>query len=457
MAEPDAATTLGNVSALTHPATGARFEELRPPLSPEEAVLEADRCLQCGGTHAPAPCVVACPAAVDVPTFVAAIADDDPLAAASTIFAENLLGGSCARVCPVEVMCEGACVLHHVGKKPIAIGALQRYATDAAFESELPLRERVSSSGGHVAVIGAGPAGLACAGELAARGREVTVYDERDEVGGLVRFAIAPYRIDREPLPAEARALERLGVKIELRHPIRDRAAFDEVAADADAVFLGVGMGSDADLALPGSDLPGVWDSLPFIEALKAGPAPQVGERVVVVGGGNTAVDVAREAVRLGAEVVTLAYRRTPAEMPAYPHEVLEASEEGVQFEWLAEPVRFVGRERLEAVVCQLMQLGAPDASGRRRPEPIDGTEFTILADTVVCAIGQQPRPEIHRLVDGVATDRGRVVVDAHGRTTHPKIFAGGDAVNGGKSAVQSVADGKRAARAIDERLRCAE
>jgi 2-oxoacid:acceptor oxidoreductase delta subunit (pyruvate/2-ketoisovalerate family) len=192
-------------------------------------------------------------------------------------------------------------------------------------------------------------------------------------------------------------------------------------------------MGADAEMSLPGDDLTGVYDSLPFIEALKAGAPPEVGDRVVVVGGGNTAIDVAREARRLGAHVVTLAYRRTPLEMPAYAHEVVEARDEGVQFEWLSEPVRFVGHDRLEGVVCQLMQLGAPDASGRRRPEPIEGTEFTIPADTVIRAVGQRPQPEIGAMVDGVELERGRIVVDEHGRSTNPKVFAGGDAVNGGK------------------------
>jgi dihydropyrimidine dehydrogenase (NAD+) subunit PreT len=443
------------VSALTHPATGARFEELRPALAPEEAVLEADRCLACGTAHAPAPCVAACPAGVDVPRFVEAIADGDPARAASIIWEENLLGGSCARVCPVEVMCEGACVFVAGGRKPIEIAALQRYATDVAFAADVPLRFRAPATGNRVAVVGAGPAGLACAGELAARGHHVTVYDERQEPGGLVRYAIAPYRIGSEPLPSEAQALARLGVEFQLGRPIDDRAGFAAIAADSDAVFLGIGMGEDAELPLPGDDLPGVWDSLQFIEALKAGEPPEIGDRVVVVGGGNTAVDVAREAIRLGAHVVTLAYRRTPVEMPAYPHEVAEARDEGVQFEWLAEPVRCVGNGRVEGVVCRLMQLGEPDASGRRRPQPIEGTEFTIPADTVVRAVGQRARP-VDQLVDGVRTERGRIVVYSHGRTTNAKVFAGGDAVNGGKSAVQSVADGKRAAGAIDEWLRCA-
>jgi glutamate synthase (NADPH/NADH) small chain len=214
-------------------------------------------------------------------------------------------------------------------------------------------------------------------------------------------------------------------------------------------------MGADTEASYPGDELPGVWESLPFIEALKTGAPPAVGDSVVVIGGGNTAIDVACEARRLGAREVTLLYRRTEAEMPAYRHEVEEAREEGVRFQWLATPVRFLGDSRLEAVECRLMRLGEPDASGRRRPEPMPGTEFTIPADTAVKAIGQQPRAEIAEWVEGLELERGRLKVDETGRTTNPKFFAGGDALNGGDSVVEAVAEGKRAARAIDEWLRC--
>ena len=431
------------------------FEELRPPLTVEEALLEADRCLECGGAHAPAPCTVACPADVDVAGFVAAIAEGDRARAADTIFAENLLGASCARVCPVEVLCEGACVLEHEGRRPIQIAALQRHAADWSLTRGRPLRERGPATGRHIAVIGAGPAGLACAGELVARGHEVTIYEERDEVGGLVRYAIAPYRIQRDPLPAEAVALEQLGVAFRLCHPVRDRASLEAVAADADAVFLAVGMGADADARYPGDTLPGVWDSLPFIEAVKSDEPPEVGRAVVVIGGGNTAIDVAREAVRLGARDVTIAYRRTRDEMPAYAFEVEEAEAEGVHFRWLAAPVRFLGHQHLVAVECCSMELGEPDESGRRRPEPVAGSEFAIPAETAVKAIGQRGHEELAELVEGVRLSRGRVEVDpATGRTSNPKFFAGGDAVNGGSSAVEAVREAKLAARAIDEALR---
>lgn len=422
--------------------------ELRPPLTVEQAVLEADRCLECGGTHAPAPCVVACPADVDVPGFVAAVAAGDFAAAATMIYSENLLGGTCARVCPVEMLCEGACVLDHEGRPPIAIGLLQRYATDAALAAGTALRTRAPENGKWVAVIGAGPAGLSCAGELAARGYRVTVFDGREEVGGLVRYAIAPYRQVRDPLPAEADLLARLGVEFHLGAAVEGEGALQSLVDEADAVFLGVGMGADADVALPGDDLPGVWDSLPFIEALKTGPPPAVGRRVVVIGGGNTAIDVAREAVRLGANDVTLVYRRTRSELPAYPHEVVEAEDEGVRFQWLAAPVRFLGERRLAAVELRLMRLGEPDASGRRRPEPLEGSEFVVTADTAVLAIGQQARPEMATWL--------REIDRKTGRTANPKVFTGGDAVNGGASVVEAVRDGKRAANAIDGWLRCA-
>jgi glutamate synthase (NADPH/NADH) small chain len=426
------------------------FEELRRPLSEAEARLEADRCLECGGPYGPAPCAAACPAGIDVARFIAQIAEGEPTAAAGTIFDENLLGGTCSRVCPVEILCEGACVLHHEGRPPIAIGALQRYATDRAFEREPRPRPAAPATGRLIAVIGAGPAGLVCAGELAARGHAVTVYDERAEPGGLVRYGIAPYRQSREPLPAEARLLERLGVELRLGTRIDSPAKLQALEAEVDALFLGVGLGADLEVDLPGGELPGVWESLPFIEALKTGRPPAVGRRVVVIGGGNTAIDVAREAVRLGAEVVALLYRRTEAEMPAYAHEVAEAREEGVKIVRLTAPVRFVGNGRLEGVECVQMRLGVRDDSGRRRPEPVPGSEHIVPADTAVKAIGQAPRSELLSWIDGLRLDGGRIRVDPEtGRTTNPKYYAAGDAVSGGATVVEAVRSAKAAARAI--------
>jgi dihydropyrimidine dehydrogenase (NAD+) subunit PreT len=426
-----------------------RFPELRPPLDAGAAAVEADRCLDCFGPHAQAPCAAACPAGVDVPRFIRELAAGAALDAARTIYRDNLLGGTCARVCPVEVLCEGACVLTHVGQKPIAIAALQRYATDAGRDGRVPLRRRAARAGCRVVVVGAGPAGLACAGELAADGFDVVVVDEHDEVGGVVRTAIAPYRQVVDPLPREREALEELGVRFRLGVRVRSDVDLADLFGDVDAVFLGVGLGADRPLECPGTELAGFWPSLEFIDAVKHGRPLDLGEHVVVLGGGNTAVDVAREAVRLGAPHVTIAYRRTREQMPAYGFEVDDAEAEGVRFEWLAAPVALRGDVRVGSVVCDRMRAGEG-----RALEVVSGARFTLLADTVVAAIGQEPRTELAGWFGGLDLDHGVLATDRDtGRTSVPYVFAGGDAVNGGASVVQAVADGKRAARAIEEAL----
>jgi len=436
-------------------ATEPVYAELIPPLERDEALAAADRCLECGQRHAVAPCIVACPAGVDVPGFVAALARDDPDEAARIIFGENLLGGTCARVCPAELLCEGACVLHHEGQKPVAVARLQRYASDHALVHGIALRERAPYNWLRVAVIGAGPAGLACAGELAALGYDVTVYDEHLDPGGLARYAIAPYRLQREPLPHEARVLAELGVHFELGISIDTREALRSVVEDADAVVLAVGMGADADVHYPGDELDGVWESLPFIERIKEGRPPAVGNSVAVIGGGNTAVDVAREALRLGAEHVTMLYRRTRSEMPAYAFEVDDALAEGVEIMWLTVPVRFVGCEHVVAVQCRRAELGAPDADGRRRPVEIPGSEFTLPVATVVKAIGQRPRAEFLSWIDGLELVHGAIATDpSTGQTGNPLFFAAGDACNGGATVVDAVRGAKVAARGVHEFLK---
>lgn len=427
---------------------------LQTPLDDTEALWEADRCLRCGGPTAPAPCVLACPTQIDVPGFLDAIARRDLQAAATIIFSANALGGSCARVCPVEELCQVACVLDKQGRRPISIARLQRHAADWALSrGAVPLRPG-PRNGKRVTVIGAGPAGLGCAATLTQLGYAVTIVDARSEVGGLVRYAIAPYRLTRDPLPAEAERLAQAGVRFRFDFPVDDPLRLRALEQEADALFLGVGLGTDAEVPYPGDDLPGVWDSLPFIEALKLGHPPRVGKHALVVGGGNTAIDVAREALRLGAPRVTMLYRRTEKEMPAYAHEVREARAEGVAFEFLADPVRFLGNGHVDRVECRRMRLGAPDASGRSRPEPVTGSEFVLEADTVIMAIGQQRRTEFFSWIDGLRLDHGLVVVDPHtGQTSVPKYFAGGDAVNGGATVVQAVHAGTVAARGIHRYL----
>ena len=437
---------------------GALFTALKAPLGETLALIEARRCLDCGGPTAPAPCLLACPAEVNVPAFVGAVARGDAVAAAAIIFADNLLGGSCARVCPVEELCEAACVLGAAARRPVEIARLQRFATDRALARDFERHRPPPPTGKRVAVIGAGPAGLVCAGELANRGYAVTVYDARPDFGGLIRYAIAPYRQVREPLPQEVARIAALGVEFRMSHSVDSPERLRAIEHDADAVFLGIGLGADVDVHYTGDDLPGVWNSLPFIEAIKLGRPLSIGARVAVVGGGNTAIDVAREALRLGAADVTVIYRRTEAEMPAYPHEVREARDEGVQFRWLTAPLRFLGNGRLDRVECQRMRLGEPDQSGRRRAEPVTASEFVVPADTVVLAMGQRRRTEFLGWIDGLRLDGGLIVTDrSTGQTTNPKYFAGGDAVNGGDTVVQAVRAGKIAARGIDRYLATAE
>jgi glutamate synthase (NADPH/NADH) small chain len=429
-------------------------EELRPPLGAEQAVIEAEQCLGCGGPYAEAPCTTACPADIDVPEFIEQIRVGEPRAAARTIFAENLMGGSCARTCPVEAMCEGACVLTHEGRPPVRIGQLQRFATDTALAERMPARTVRSGSGHSIAVVGAGPAGLACAGELAALGHRAVVYEARDEPGGLVRFAIAPFRQLDEPLARELRMIEDLGVRVRFGARVSSQEEMLRIESEHDALVLAAGMGRDRDLSLPGDELAGVWDALPFIEALKTGVPPRVGDHVAVLGGGNTAIDVAREALRLGAAEATILYRRTESEMPAYPHELEEALLEGVRFEWLTTPVGFCGEDRVEAVRCSHVSLGPPDENGRRRPVPVEGGEFLFPADTAVKALGQTPRSELAEWLEGVELEGGHVQVDAAtGQTGRPGVFAAGDAINGGDTVVEAVREAKLAARAIDSWL----
>jgi glutamate synthase (NADPH/NADH) small chain len=434
----------------------ALFTELKPPLGDDQAVLEADRCLVCGGPDAPAPCAVACPALVDVPHFVDAVAHGDWESAADLIFRSNLLGASCARVCPTEELCEGACVLTRQGRRPIEIGRLQRYATDMALRNPwATFRTPAPATGKRVVVIGAGPAGLVCAGELAILGHQVRIYEARPDTGGLIRYAIAPYRLDEEPLDDEVRRILALGVELYVGRPVDSPEALKRIEAEADAVFLGVGMGKDVALPLRGDSLPGVWNSLDFIEAIKRKHLAELGRRVAVIGGGNTAIDVAREAVRLGAEDVRILYRRTEAEMPAFRFEIEGARADGVRFEWLTNPVAFAGEHRVTGVICQRMRLGEPDASGRARPVPQAGSEFVLPAETVIRAIGQEPRLEFLQSIPGLELKNGRPVINpATGQTTNPRYFAGGDVLNGGGTVVAAVRAAKIAALGIDAFIR---
>jgi dihydropyrimidine dehydrogenase (NAD+) subunit PreT len=425
----------------------ANFADLPPPMQVDEALAEASRCLYCFD----APCTRACPTLIDVPRFIRQIAHRDEGGAARTILEANIFGGSCARACPTEVLCEGACVDGALLKAPIAIGRLQRFACDAATKHGVRFFEAGPATGHRVAIIGAGPAGLSCAHELRRLGHDVVVFEARDIPGGLDTLGIAAYKISAEFALEEIGQICSIGIDLRLDH----RVNVDEILrllAEYDAVFLGIGMGRTAMPGIEGQDLPGVWEALEFIFQTHTHPfeACEVGRHVLIIGGGNTAIDVATAAHRLGAETVTIAYRRDESAMPAFAYEYGLAKADGVRFEWDALPLRVIGSDGRASGVefARVARDGSASRLGVLRP--LSGSEFVIEADMVVMALGHEPLIELIAALPGLEHDGGRVKVDAAtGATTVPKLYAGGDCLRNGGEVVDAVADGKRAAVGI--------
>jgi dihydropyrimidine dehydrogenase (NAD+) subunit PreT len=407
--------------------------ELKPPLAEAEAIVEASRCLFCYD----APCIGACPTAIDIPQFIRQIANGNPRGAARTILSSNILGMSCARVCPVEVLCEGACVYGLWHKPAIQIGKLQRYATDWAYGRNLHFFTAGAPTGYSVALVGAGPASLACAHELTRLGHRAVIFEGRTLPGGLNTTGVAPYKLYAEDSLEEVAYIQQIGFEIRAGVWIGQDKSFAELEREFDAIFLGVGLGEDSWLDSAGKNHPGVRGAIEWIEAVKNASRfalPEV-RHAVVVGGGNTAADVVRELRKLGVPSVTMAYRRGPEHCSAYLHEREWAAKEGVVFRWHARPAGFVGDKRLEAV---------------RFVDAQHGNEFALPADLCVLAIGQHKLTELLGQIPGLALDQGRVVVDpATGQCTNPLYFSGGDCANGGKEVVNGAAEGKRAARGI--------
>ncbi len=423
-------------------AVAEAFVELEASYTAQAAVVEANRCLRCFD----APCMTACPTHIDVPGFIKKIATGNLRGSALRILEANALALSCSRVCPVDVLCEGSCVMHARGERPIAIGRLQRHAMEDFYAAgAVPASIPAEAKPYRVACIGGGPASLACAVELRRQGVAVTVYEGRTQAGGLNVHGVAEYKLAVQDARREVDYVRSLDVDIVTGQAVGTDVTLAELEANFAAIFIGAGLGAGANPLKPCPGGPQVFDALDYIEAYKSREPLPIGPRVVVLGGGNTAIDAACAAKRLGAERVTLVYRRGEREMPAFAFEIEHARHEGIAFLFQAEPVAL----RMQGIEFRRVRLGRVDASGRPQPEPEVGSEFVVAADTVITAMGQSKLVELFRAC-GVELEQGKVRINpATGATSHPKYFAGGDCVSGGGEVVDAVADGKRAALGI--------
>ncbi len=443
-------------------ARRSNFDEVALGFGLDEAVTEAARCLNCRNK----PCELACPVNVKIPEFVDLVYKQDLGAAASKIFETSLFPAICGRVCPQENYCEKACVLKDKFG-PVSIGRLERFTADHARKNGLITPPACApDTGKKVACVGSGPTSLAVAAELRKLGHAVTVFEALHEFGGVLSYGIPTFRLPREVVRFEVDMLRKMGVKFLKNVLVGKSVTVEELKKDFDIVYIGSGAGLPTPMNAPGEDLVGVYSSNEFltrINLMQAYKFPEtdtpfyIGKKVVVIGGGNTAMDSARCAMRLGPESVTLLYRRTRAEMPARGEEVENAMEEGVKFEFLTAPVELEGDDkgRLKRMKCIRMELGEPDASGRRRPVPRKGSEFWLEADSVVVAIGQSPNPVIQQTTPGLAANKwGGIVIDeATAATSLDGVYAGGDVVRGGATVLLAMKDGKAAAKAIHEKL----
>jgi glutamate synthase (NADPH/NADH) small chain len=429
------------------------FADLHPTYTRDEAVAEASKCLYCYD----APCTRACPTHIDVPRFIRQILHQNVAGAAETILDANIFGGACARACPTEVLCEGACVDQARAGMPIEIGRLQRYATDYALERGFEYFEAGTPTGKRVAIIGSGPSGLSCAHMLRRLGHETVVFEARDVPGGLNTIGIAPYKLDRETSLREIGPILKIGIDLRLNTPI-DGPTLSGMLDEYDAVFVGVGLGVTQRLNIPGEDAPGVQEALSFIYRLHREPYEkvEVGNRVVVIGCGNTAIDAATGSKRLGAANVTIAYRRSDAEMSAYQYEYAHAKHDGISFEWHASPVEFVTTDgRLSGVkFIRTRFASAGDGSRQAKLEEIPGSEFIVPCDMALKALGQSPVLQLLADIEGVEmSGRGLKIDPETCSTTRPGLFAGGDCTSSGAEIVNAVQDGKMAARSIHRYL----
>lgn len=437
------------VQKLEHEQYEKNFSELHPAFTSNQAIVEANRCLYCFD----APCIKACPTHIDIPTFIKKISTGNLKGSVKTILESNWIALSCAKACPVSVLCESICVHHKQSEKPIEIGRLQRYSLDWYFNHGMSSLFKPTVMGGtSIGIIGGGPAGLSCAAELALNGYDVTIYEGKKIAGGLATSGIAPYKMSYEDSLNEVKLIESLGVKIKTGVWVGENISIEELEKKHKAIFMGVGIGNSPNLNIPGENLIGVYDALEFIQKVttRKWESVDVGKRVAVIGGGNTAIDVATEAKRLGAEEVVIVYRRSLEEMPAYKFEYDLAKKDGIEFYFLTAPKQIIGKNYVEGMDCIRMKLSTPDEKGRRIPQEIPNSEFQIPVDMIIKSIGQNPNENFLSKIPNLKTQNGKILVNQETmQTSNIKYFAGGDCINGGKEIVNAAADGKKAAHGI--------
>ena len=437
------------------------FKEVALGYTAEQAIDEAQRCLNCKNK----PCVGGCPVNIDIPRFIGKVAEGDFEGAYEVIAESSTLPAVCGRVCPQETQCEQVCVRAKKGE-PVAIGRLERFVADYHNAKELKEIKRPKSNGHKVAVIGSGPSGLTCAGELAKKGYEVTIFEALHEAGGVLVYGIPEFRLPKSIVKQEIEGLKELGVKIETNTVVGKTVSIDELMEEEgyEAVFIGSGAGLPKFMNIPGENSKGVYSANEFLTRVNlmkaykqdADTPIQHARKTVVVGGGNVAMDAARSAKRLGSEV-TVVYRRTQKELPARREEIEHAMEEGIEFKFLTNPVEIEKDEAgwVTAIKCEQMKLGEPDDSGRARPVAIEGSEYEIEADSVIMALGTSPNPLIKSTTKGLKTQKwgGIIAEEESGKTSREGVYAGGDAVTGAATVILAMGAGKNAAKAIDEYL----
>lgn len=415
------------------------FDDFKKPYNTTQALVEANRCLYCYD----APCITACPTSIDIPKFIRRIANDNVKGAAKAIFDSNILGMSCARVCPVEVLCVGSCVYNDAEVPPIQIGKLQRYATDTAFEEGWQYYSAGEDTGKKVALIGGGPASISAAHRLRRLGHQVTIFERDQQLGGLNTTGVAPYKMKADRSLTEVDwVLSIGGIDIQTGVDIPNDRSWESLREEYDAVFIGFGLGRDRYMDVENSDAAGIYGAVDYIAKMKLGLVDVSSvQRAIVVGGGNTAIDAVRELVGIGIDHVTMVYRGDERKMSGYDHEWVEAKKENVKASWRSQPKAYLAQDGVVTGI-RCVQMDENKAE-------IADSDFTLSADLVLLAIGQGKQGDLLAGLPGIEIEWGKVVVDEEGATGCPGVFAGGDCINGGKEVVNAVADGDKAAQAI--------